>query len=129
MMDEILRVIFGSYTFIQLFGFVWFFCIGFLIYGLNETDGRDKKSRNTPVKWNWKFWFKDNWKRYLLTILTTYIMFMFYKELVGHDFTNYEAMLLGIVGDGVGAMGKRRISKVRGDREALMNELDENEKG
>ena len=66
-MNEIFKIIFGDYTLVQLFGYFWFFIIGYIIYTLTEVIGRDKSGINTPAKWNFKFWFKDNWRRYLVT--------------------------------------------------------------
>ena len=128
-MNEIFEVIFGAYTWIQLFGFAWFLVIGYIIYGLTETSGRDKLSSKTPKKWKWKFWFKDNWRRYLVTILTTYIMFRFYVEFVGHEFTNFEALMMGMIGDGIGATAKKRTAMVKANREKLMELEDKNELG
>lgn len=119
-MNEIFEVIFGTYTWIQLFGFSWFLIIGYVIYGLNETTGRDALSSKTPRKWKWKFWVKDNWRRYLVTILTTYIMFRFYVEFVGHDFTYFEALMMGLIGDGIGATAKKRVNMVKANRAKLM---------
>ena len=119
-MNEIFEVIFGAYTWIQIFGFTQFLGIGYLIYGLNETSNRDKLGSNTPKKWKWKFWIKDNWRRYLVTILTTYIMFRFYVEFVGHEFTNFEAVMMGLSGDFVGSIMKNKFKKVKADRKKLM---------
>ena len=119
-MGEIFEVIFGAYTWIQLFGFSWFLLIGYVIYGLNEATSRDVLSVKTPKKWKWKFWIRDNWRRYLVTILTTYIMFRFYIEFVGHEFTYFEALMMGLVGDGIGATAKKRVNIVKANREKLM---------
>lgn len=119
-MSEIFEVIFGVYTWVQIFGFSWFFGIGYLIYGLNEASERDKLGTRTPKKWKWNFWYKDNWRRYLVSILTTYVFFRFYVEFVGHEFTYFEAVMLGIIGDGAGAKAKRKIKKVQADRIKLM---------
>lgn len=119
-MDGIFQVIFCTYTWLQLFGFAWFLMIGYIIYGLNETSNRDKLGTATPKKWKWKFWIKDNWRRYLVTILTTYIMFRFYVEFVGHEFTNFEALMMGLIGDGIGATAKKRVAMVKANREKLM---------
>ena len=81
-MSELFEIIFGVYTKVQLLGYLWFLLIGYAIYGLNETSSRDKLSVKTPKKWKWIFWLKDNWKRYLVTILTTYVMFRFYTKMV-----------------------------------------------
>lgn len=119
-MDEIFKIILGDYTFIQLFGFFWFLMIGYIIYGLNEAGGRDAQSPNTPIKWNWKFWFYDNWRRYLATILSTYVFFRFYVEFVGHPLTNFEALMIGLIGDGIGASLKSKVKAISADRKQLM---------
>ena len=122
-MDEFIKIIFGDFTWIQLFAYAWFFIIGYLIYGLTEATGRDISSPNTPKKWSWKFWFKDNWRRYLITILSSYIFFRFYTELSGHPFGYFDAVTLGLIGDGVGATIKKRVKAVGGDREELTTQI------
>ena len=119
-MSEIFEVIFGIYTWIQLFGFAWFFIIGYIFYGITEASNRDRLSSNTPVKWKWKFWFHDNWRRYLMTFLSTYIFFRFYVEFVGHEFSFFEALMMGLIGDGMGATAKKKIKRVQANREKLM---------
>jgi len=119
-MNEIFEIIFGAYTWIQIFGFTWFLGVGYLIYTLNEISLRDKLSSNTPKKWKWKFWLRDNWRRYLVTFLSTYIMFRFYVEFVGHEFTYFEALMMGMIGDGIGATAKKKIKNVQANREKLM---------
>lgn len=119
-MDGIFEVIFGAYTWLQIFGFTWFLAIGYIIYGLNEASNRDKLGTKTPKKWKWRFWLKDNWRRYLVTFLSTYVMFRFYVEFVGHEFTYFEALMMGLIGDGIGATAKKKIKTVRANREKLM---------
>lgn len=121
-MNEFILHVFGDYTIIEIFSFSWFFIVGYVIYGLTEATGRDVKSENTPQIWSWRFWFKDNWKRYLVTILSTYIMFRFYDELSGHIFSDFEALMLGLIGDGIGKTMKDRVKMVSADRKALMEE-------
>jgi len=121
-MNEFILHVFGDYSIIEIFSFSWFFIVGYVIYGLTEATGRDVKSKNTPQIWSWKFWFKDNWKRYLVTILSTYIMFRFYIELSGHDFSDFEALMLGLIGDGIGKTMKDRVKMVSANRIALMEE-------
>jgi hypothetical protein len=126
-MSELLKTIFGEYTTVQLLGYLWFFVIGYAIYFLTEASGRDVQSIHTPVKWNWKFWFYDNWRRYITTILCTYILFRFYIEICGHPFGNFDAVSLGLIGDGIAATVKRRVKAVGGDRDELMDDYNANE--
>ena len=126
-MNELFKTIFGEYTTVQLLGYLWFFFIGYVIYFLSEASGRDVHSIHTPKKWNWKFWFFDNWRRYITTILCTYILFRFYIEICGHPFGNFDAVSLGLIGDGIAATVKRRVKAVGGDRDNLMNDYNANE--
>ena len=121
-MNEIFKIIFGDYTFVQLFGYMWFFIIGYVISALTGVIGRDKSGINTPAKWNFKFWFKDNWRRYLGTFLSTYIYFRFYIQFVGHPLANFDAFTIGLVGDGIGALLKSKIKVFSADRKQLMIE-------
>ena len=126
-MNEFINIIFGEFTLLELFAYMWFFCIGYIIYGLTETTGRNVKSKHTPKKWSWKFWFFDNWKRYITTILCTYILFRFYTEISGHPFGYFDAAMLGLIGDGIGATIKNRIKGFTGNREEIMRKVNVDE--
>lgn len=119
-MNEFFIIIFGQYTLAQLIGFLWFFVIGYVLYGLIEVKGRDIESFKTPEKWSWKFWFLDNWRRYLTTIMCTYILFKFSVEINQRPFENFDAISLGLIGDGLAAMVKKRVKVIGADREKLM---------
>jgi hypothetical protein len=125
-MNELFKTMFGNYTIVQLLGYLWFFMIGYILYFLTEASGRDIQSPHTPVKWSWKFWFHDNWRRYLTTILFTYILFRFYIEICGHPFGNFDAVQIGLLGDGLAATAKKRIGGIGLDRNDYMNTYDEN---
>jgi len=128
-MGEFFTILFGDYSIAQLMAFVVFFVLGYVVYGLIETSGRDKLSVNTPKKWNWKFWFNDNWRRYLTTILCSFILFRFYSEVSGHDFGNFDAVTFGLLGDGIAATVKKRIKGLAADREKLLAGMTDEEKG
>jgi hypothetical protein len=126
-MGEFFKAIFGDYTFVQLFSFLWFFIIGYIIYALGEAIGRDKTAVDTPPKWNFKFWFKDNWRKYLVTFLSTYLYFRFYIQISGHPFGDFDAVTIGLVGNGIGAMLKEKIKAFSADRKELMTEYNADE--
>jgi len=128
-MGEFFNILFGDYSIAQLMAFVVFFIIGYVIYGLTETTGRDRLGTKTPKKWNWKFWFQDNWRRYLTTILCTFVLFRFYSELSGHPFGNFDAVTFGLLGDGVAATIKKRVKGAGADREKLMANMKDDEIG
>jgi len=128
-MGELIKIIFGEYTWIQLFGYLWFFIIGYILYSLIETSGRDIHSKHTPEKWSWKFWFFDNWRRYLTTIMCSYLLFRFYNEVSGHDFGNFDAVSLGLIGDGISATLKKRFKLIGVNREKLLQNLNTDNNG
>lgn len=126
-MKEFLHTIFGDYTGVQMLGYLWFFIIGYIIYGLSEVSGRDVDSPKTPRKWSYKFWFLDNWRRYVTTLLSTYVLFIFYTKMSGHILENLDCLLLGLCGDGISKALKDRVSIVSANREELMKKHLENE--
>lgn len=128
-MDELIKIIFGDYTTVELIGFLWFFVIGYLAYGLFEATGRDVNGKKTPKKWKWGFWLKDNIRRYITTIICTYLLFRFYVEFVGHEFTYFEAVMLGLLGDGAAAAIKKRVKGVGANRQKLMAKYNNEEAG
>lgn len=123
-MGEIFKIIFGEFTQVQLIGYLWFFLIGYIIYGLTEATGRKPESPATPEKWSWKFWFLDNWRRYLTTIMCTYVLFRFYTEVSGHPFGYFDAVALGLIGDGIAATMKERFKSIGGDRATLTTKIN-----
>lgn len=119
-MEEIILRIFGGYTIVDVVVFGWFILIGYLYKALDETSLRDKNSKNTPKKWSWKFWFNDNWRRYIITIISTYVFFRFYVELVGHELTEMESFMIGFIGDNIGASAKGRFNAIKANRNKLL---------
>ena len=121
------EIFFNGYELIQVFGFLIFFIIGYLIYALDETSGRDRLSIRTPKKFSFKFWFGDNWRRYLVTILTTYIFFRFYIEFTGHPLSYFECVMIGMIGDGIGKKIKTKVKFTQANRtKLLLNEDPDN---
>lgn len=126
MWEELLNIIVGgNYTTVQLLGFLWFFIVGYIIYGLTEATGRDVNSKRTPKNWNWKFWFYDNWRRYITTILCTYVLFRFYTEISGHPFGYFDAVSLGLIGDGISATIKKRVKRMTPYNDRDYHEYDD----
>lgn len=123
-MNEFLKIVFGDFpSWATLFGYAWFFVIAYIVYALSETSYRDVNSSNTPKKWSWKFWYFDNWRRYLVTILSSYLFFRFYTDISGHPFSNFDAVSLGLIGDGIGATLKERVRMIGGNREELTMQI------
>lgn len=127
-MEELSLRIFGDYSLVDLLSYAWFMFIGYIIYALVETSGRDVNSPKTPRKWSWRFWVCDNWRRYLITILCTYALFRFYIEFNGTEFTDFDAFMIGVLGDGIANTVKKRIKVITGNRDKLTMDIENNVK-
>lgn len=114
------EIFFNGYEPVQVLGFLIFFVIGYLIYALDETSSRDKRSIRTPRRFSWKFWLRDNWRRYVATFLVTFIFFRFYTEFTGHSLSYFECVMIGMIGDGVGKKIKGNVKYAQANRTKLL---------
>jgi hypothetical protein len=75
-----------------------FFClIGFTISLLLSTTSRDVNSDRTPAHFDFVFFIKDNWKRFVLNTLLIYVAVRFYGDIVGGaPLTPFVALSMGI---------------------------------
>lgn len=114
------EILLNGYSLSQFLGYVFFFVIGYLLFSLDETSKRDRGSVTTPKRFSWKFWIRDNWRRYLTTILFTYVFFRFYENFTGHGLSNFEAIMVGLIGDGVAKTVKDRSKVLQANRTELL---------
>lgn len=121
-MEKLSEMLFGNYDLWDLLGFSIFFALGVFLYSYLEVENRDKKSLNTPEEWSWKFWIKDNWRRYLGSIVVIYIIFRFFIELTGQELNEFTALMMGFTGDGLVGMKKKSIGILKKNREKFMEE-------
>ena len=119
-MGELFEMLLGGYTIWQTIGFYFFMFLGITTYSLLEVQNRDIDSKNTPRYFSWKFWYKDNIKRYIATILFLYIQFRFFKELTGNDLSEYTSFLLGFSSDGLVGMKKKSTKFLHSNREKII---------
>lgn len=120
-MTDFTNSILGTYSIGQVFSFCFFFLIGFIIYQMQEVNQRNVKSKRTPKKFSWKFLIKDNAKRFVLSALLIYIQFRFYYELTGQELTEFTALLVGYMGNGLADFGKRNIRTLQNKRDEMLN--------
>lgn len=88
---------------------------------MQEVNQRNVKSKRTPKKFSWKFLIKDNAKRFVLSALLIYIQFRFYYELTGQELTEFTALLVGYMGNGLADFGKRNIRTLQNKRDEMLN--------
>lgn len=121
-MDELWMMLTGGYTKWQLLGYFIFFLIGMFLFSYLEVENRNVKSTETPKKFSWKFFYKDNIKRYIGSIVLIYVLFRFYPELTGQDLNEFSAIMLGFMGDGIVGMKKSSSKLLRANRNKILSE-------
>ncbi len=119
-MNEIKDIILGANSMSYYIGYaIWSLVGAFLYHTFLDVKGRNVNSSATPIKFNFLFLLKDNWKRYLTTILIIFVQIKFYKELNGVDLTAYTALLLGFTSDGISDFAKRSIPALQTARDKV----------
>jgi len=118
-MNDFWLSVVGGYTFGQTMAMFFFFVIGLILYQLQEVKQRDVESKNTPKKFSLGFLLKDNIKRFLIAFILIYIQFRFFKELTGQELTEFTALLVGYMGNGLSDFGKRNLKVLQENRNKI----------
>jgi len=120
MWSEVIEMLIGGYTLGEMIGLFIFMILGFILFTLLEVENRDKESNKTPKKFSWRFFALDNIKRYVASLLLTYVFFRFYDDLTGQALTPFNALMLGFMGDGIVGMQKKKFQILKANREEVM---------
>jgi hypothetical protein len=116
-MEELKEILLGDLTLPRFIGYFILFLIGVAYYSVTEVSNRNVDSANTPKKFSWKFFIKDNWKRYIAVIIVIYATIVFYPNLSdGQQLTPFTAFMLGVSIDVVIGSNKKKISVLRSER-------------
>lgn len=78
--------------FVVLLGFAY---VGVVVNSLIVIFKRNTKSRRSPVKFSSGFWWKDNWKRILGSLLLIPVVILIGEEGMGLDIGNFTAFCIG----------------------------------
>jgi hypothetical protein len=120
-MEDFTNMLTAGYTWGQVLGYYFFMFLGIALYGLLEIKNRDVNSPSTPRKFNLKFWYRDNVKRYIATLMLLYIQFRFFEQITGNELGEYTSFLLGFSSDGIIGMQKKANNILNSDREKLLS--------
>ena len=96
---------------IVLIGFVYAM-IGVLLSLLIHSNKRDPNTQNSPIKFSWGFFLKDNLKRVLTGLILILIFMRFSTELIGKDPTVYSSFLIGFMSDKLIEILKSKIDLI-----------------
>lgn len=123
-MDDLTNMILGEFSLWQFIGLFIFAIMGVLLHSFKDVGDRNMESPNTPKNFSFKFYYRDNIKKYIANIVALYIVLRFFPNLFGHDLSEFSAFLLGFSGDSIMTTFKKKSKTLQVDREKLMENLN-----
>lgn len=81
------------YTFISLF---FWAIIGMIVNMLISASNRNIHSKKSPLEFSWKFFIKDNYKRFLISTFLVAIGVVFSQEIFGIETSPFAAFVAGL---------------------------------
>lgn len=94
-----------------LIGFVYAM-IGVALSLLIHSTKRDPNKQNSPIKFSWNFFLKDNLIRIITGLILIMIFMRFTTELIGKEPTVYSAFLIGFMSDKLIEILKSKIDLI-----------------
>lgn len=94
-MEKFTTLILGSQDGSTYAAYFVFALIGALISLYIKSLKRDPNSKNTPVKFSWRFLVLDNFMRLVAGFLLSFLAFRFSIEFLGKEVTMWGAVLIG----------------------------------
>lgn len=70
--------------------------LGMITYLIIDLWNRNIESERSPVRFDWKFWIKDNYLRVILTMFLSPIVIILFQELIGIGITMIGAFTVGL---------------------------------
>jgi len=100
MKEEILKDILGNLSLVNYIVGFFFVLLALSLKWIWKTVQGVKHSSKTPNKFDKKFWWKDNAKPKILTLLanliSVFLIFRFTNEIIGVDFSYGIALFIGL---------------------------------
>lgn len=111
----------------------WFaWLIGLFIYGIMEIRDVQSKLNNDPNKANfqWKIYFEDNWTKYILAFLCSFIIMLGSKNLMEYFEWDLNPLHSGAIGN-MGTWLWMKMTKIRQNviSSKLPNDTDDGQLG
>jgi len=82
----------GGMTPSHLLAALSFAACGWFVYKAVTAATRKKSSKRTPVKWDWKFWIRDNWKEAIQHAVIMFALVRFAAEILAKSGVDSEVI-------------------------------------
>jgi len=111
--SELLSYILGGMSPAYMTGALMFIAFGAGIMMYVNVLHRDRDSDNTPYRFSWRFWAKDNWWRPLANVFISFIVVRFFREFTGMEINMFFCLIIGLSFDYVIILLRESVFAVR----------------
>ena len=107
-MKEFLQLVIGTEHWPMYFA-EWFFAfVGIALSLLLGAATRKPASSTSPVEFSWKFFWSDNFRRIVATLLLVFVSLRFANDIFGVDMTLWGALGIGLSHDLLAGVLKKK---------------------
>ena len=98
-METFFNHLFGSHGAAFNFAASIFVILGAMITILIDAYTRNKNSERSPVSWDWSFYLKDNFVRYILCLIIAFVVVRFWSDITDMSLKMWHCLLIGLCFD------------------------------
>jgi H+/Cl- antiporter ClcA len=95
-MKEFINIILEGMQPVYFWVYYFMSFLGMVTYLVIDLWNRNVVSERTPVRFDWKFWIKDNYLRVILTLFLSPIVIILFQEIIGTGITMIGAFTVGL---------------------------------
>ena len=120
-MNDFLTSLLGDLSAGNWMAYLFFATLGVLVASWTDIKARNKTSLSTPKKFSFSFFFQDNFKKFVVTIILIYINFRFWEQITATELSEYSAFLAGLTSDSISNLTKKNVKQLQTNRKKLFD--------
>lgn len=110
---EVIARLLGAVSIVDYIVLSIFIMIGITASIRIDTIKRDSLSPCTPFEFNLKFFLLDNFKRFIKSFVTIFLIIRFGEDITGKELTEWGAVLLGLGFDQIGGIINQKLENFK----------------
>lgn len=111
MREQFLIYFFGTVNVYLITSCFFFGCVGVFIMMLFDIMGRDKNSKYSSKRFDFKYFYRDNAPRFLLNFLLMLVCIRFSVDIINKPMDQFTALVFGVISDLIAIIIKKRKQK------------------
>lgn len=109
--QSISDIILGGITPQYFAAMLLFAIMGVAVNIISDVSRRDKPSEHSPQEFSLKYWWGDNWRRVVATVILLPVALLTSAEMIGLELTKFNAFVIGFGADHLIEIAKRKKMK------------------